>query len=132
MTSTFTEDLNDYEQKLLKFTGSIRSGFDALLRLLDNAEIDPDDNDKLMNLAIGFSQYVDTMTEDLCEDLENHIKKGLSPAKFTFSTVIGKDYTITFPPDAIRHLGWKEGDLLTWRLNADKSVSITRIPLTQG
>ena len=132
MTSTFTEDLDDYEQKLLKFTGSVQSNLDALLRLLDNAKIDPSDNDKLMNLAIGLSQYVDTMTDDLCEDLENHIKKGLSPVKFTFSTVIGKDYTITFPPDVVEQLGWKEGDLLTWRLNADKSVSITRIPLTQG
>lgn len=132
MTSTFTEDLDDYEQKLLKFTGSVQSNLDALLRLLDNAKIDPSDNDKLMNLAIGLSQYVDTMTDDLCEDLENHIKKGLSPVKFTFSTVISKDYTITFPPDVIGQLGWKEGDLLTWRLNADKSVSITRIPLTQG
>jgi len=132
MTSTFTEDLDDYEQKLLKFTGSVQSNLDALLRLLDNAKIDPSDNDKLMNLAIGLSQYVDTMTDDLCEDLENHIKKGLSPVKFTFSTVISKDYTITFPPDVIGQLGWEEGDLLTWRLNADKSVSITRIPLTQG
>jgi hypothetical protein len=76
MTSTFTEDLDDYEQKLLKFTGSVQSNLDALLRLLDNAKIDPSDNDKLMNLAIGLSQYVDTMTDDLCEDLENHIKKG--------------------------------------------------------
>jgi hypothetical protein len=132
MTSTFTEDLDDYEQKLLKFTGPVQSNLDALLRLLDNAKIDPSDNDKLMNLAIGLSQYVDTMTDDLCEDLENHIKKGLSPVKFTFSTVISKDYTITFPPDVIGQLGWEEGDLLTWRLNADKSVSITRIPLTQG
>ncbi len=131
MTPTFTQDLDDFEQKLLKVTGSIQSGLEALLRLLDNAKIDPDDNDKLMNLTIGLSQYVDTMTDDLCEDLENHIKTEFSPAKLTFCTVIGKDHTITFPPDVIRHLGWGEGDLLTWRMNADKSVSVTRIPLTQ-
>lgn len=36
------------------------------------------------------------------------------------------DAILTFPPDLLQEAGWKEGDTLTWKDNADGSWSLSK------
>lgn len=36
------------------------------------------------------------------------------------------DYYITFPPDLLEKVGWKEGDLIDWSKNEDGTWSLTK------
>jgi len=36
------------------------------------------------------------------------------------------DLIITFPPEALAEVGWKEGDVINWDLKEDKTVILTK------
>jgi len=42
------------------------------------------------------------------------------------------DYFIEFPPEAINHLGWKEGDMVLWDDNYDGSFTLTKKEKAMG
>ena len=33
---------------------------------------------------------------------------------------------ITFPPDALKAVGWKEGDVLDWSMDKDGRITLTK------
>jgi hypothetical protein len=128
-----TATLDDFEQSFHQFTIAIEESIESLLGILDREEVPAPVADKLMNILIGMSGYVDARSTDLSDDLEHHIKKHLVPGyKWRGYLKMGEDGTIIFPPDLLNELGWKPGDILQYSLNHDKSVRIEKFPMQQS
>jgi len=36
------------------------------------------------------------------------------------------DLVITFPPEALEEVGWKEGDILTWTMKTNGSIILSK------
>ena len=49
-----------------------------------------------------------------------------------WTTVVDDEGVLTFPPDMIEKLGWKEGDTLEWINNADGTYTLKKLEETNG
>jgi bifunctional DNA-binding transcriptional regulator/antitoxin component of YhaV-PrlF toxin-antitoxin module len=38
----------------------------------------------------------------------------------------GDDMMLPLPPDLLKRMGWKEGDVLIWNMQFDKSIILTK------
>jgi hypothetical protein len=129
---TFTRDLDDFEQRLLRFTQAINENLEAILDILDKEEVPAPVCDRLMNVVIGLQEYINTAGDGICDDLENHIKNQYQGVKWRGYLKVEEGGVINFPPDLLNQLGWKAGDMLQYSLNDDKSIRIEKFPMQQG
>jgi hypothetical protein len=128
-----TDTLDDFEQSLHQFTITVEENIEALLGILDREDVPAPVADKLMNILIGMSGYVDARSTDLCEDLEHHIKKQIGPGhKWRGYLKVEDGGVITLPICVVKHLGWEPGDILEWSLLNDGAVQLKKFPMQQS
>jgi hypothetical protein len=128
---TFTPNLDDFEQRLLRFTQAINENLEVVLNILDKEEVPAPACDRLMNVVIGLQEYINTAGDGICEDLENHIQNQHQRVKWRGYLKIDEGGFITLPTSLLNELGWKPGDMLQYSLNDDKSVRIEKFPIQQ-
>jgi len=122
-----TENLDDFEQKLLKFTSALQEMCGAALSVTDNEEDITTLCDKVSNILIGMKEYIKQSEASLADDIENHIKKQYEQGVFIGYATVTDDYIIELPPEVIKILGWKEGDTLQWTDLNDGSYKLTKV-----
>ena len=44
-----------------------------------------------------------------------------------WSLTVDEDGVLTFPPDLLEAVGWKEGDQLAWKDNGNGTWSLTKV-----
>ncbi len=122
-----TETLDDFEQRLLRFTTTIKEMCDSALSILSDEEDHVKVIDKVSNVLIGLNEYISQSESDMADDIENHISEQLSREKLTYYVSVKDNYALELPQELIKILGWKEGDTLLWTDQHDGSYKLTKV-----
>lgn len=122
-----TETLDDFEQRFLRFTTTLREMCDSTLSIIDSEDDQVKMLDRISNVLIGMKEYVYQSESDIADDIENHIKKRYGGEKFTCYATIKDDNILELPPEIVEILGWKEGDTFLWTDLHDGSYKLTKV-----
>lgn len=85
-----------------------------------------DENDPLWMFLNDMTpdQISDWFNDAIKKELEKHKNKWTVEVE---SDIITGEYFLTIPPDAIKILDWKEGDVVEWEDNQDGSISLKKV-----
>lgn len=119
---------DDLEQEFLQFTTTVKELADAIGVAVEDSRVPSDVSDRVSNLAIGLSSYIDTRESEIATAMEGKICHDYRTGPFQQTTgtlTINDDYTIDLPKYLTDLLEWVPGDTLQWEMK-DKETAIVR------
>ena len=118
---------DDLEQRFLRFTISVKEMADSASIAVDQDKVPAETIDTVQNILNGLVEYVKVCENDIADAMEGKIVHDYKYQQSSFYTKINDDWTIDLPRVVVEQLGWKSGDLLTWKVLNDKEFMVKRV-----
>src|SRR6056300_324886 len=106
---------NELEQRFLRFTISVKEMAESACIAVDQDKVPAETIDAVQNILNGLIEHVKVCENDIAEAMEDKIKHDYKHQQSNFYTKINDDWTIDLPSIVVDQLGWKPGDMLTWK-----------------
>lgn len=129
-------NLDDFQQNIYKSETVTKSILECALILLEEGT--PETFDKVSNLLIGLTNYIETWTNSSGEWLENRIQADLSGnlnSVLSGKAILKNDGCIYLSSELREALNIGPGAIISWSLNNNGEVICKKtgsIPLSQG
>jgi len=118
---------DDLEQRFLRFTISVKEMADSASIAVDQDKVPAETIDTVQNILNGLVEYVKVCENDIADAMEGKIVHDYKYQQSSFYTKINDDWTTDLPRVVVEQLGWKSGDLLTWKVLNDKEFMVKRV-----
>jgi hypothetical protein len=118
---------DDLEQRFLRFTISVKEMADSASIAVDQDKVPAETIDTVQNILNGLVEYVKVCENDIADAMEGKIVHDYKYQQSSFYTKINDDWTIDLPRVVVEQLGWKSGDLLTWKVLNDKEFMVKKV-----
>jgi len=118
---------DDLEQRFLRFTISVKEMADSASIAVDQDKVPAETIDTVQNILNGLVEYVKVCENDIADAMEGKIVHDYKYQQSSFYTKINDDWTIDLPRIVVEQLGWKSGDLLTWKVLNDKEFMVKKV-----
>jgi len=118
---------DDLEQRFLRFTISVKEMADSASIAVDQDKVPAETIDTVQNILNGLVEYVKVCENDIADAMEGKIVHDYKYQQSSFYTKINDDWTTDLPRVVVEQLGWKSGDLLTWKVLNDKEFMVKKV-----
>jgi len=118
---------NELEQRFLRFTISVKEMAESACIAVDQDKVPAETIDAVQNILNGLIEHVKVCENDIAEAMEDKIKHDYKHQQSNFYTKINDDWTIDLPSIVVDQLGWKPGDMLTWKALNDTEFMVKKV-----
>lgn len=121
---------DDLEQRFLRFTISVKEIAESACIAVDQDKVPAETIDAVQNILTGLIEHVKVCENDIAEAMEGKIRHDYGTKSFqqwSFYTEINDDWTIDLPGVVVGQLGWKSGDLLSWKALNDTEFMVKKV-----
>ena len=118
---------DDLEQRFLRFTISVKEMAESACTAVDQDKVPAETIDMVQNILNGLIEYVKVCENDIAEAMEGKIGHDYKYQQSSFYTKVNNDWTIDLPRVVVEQLGWKPGDLLSWKALNDTEFMVKKV-----
>lgn len=118
---------DDLEQRFLRFTISVKEMAESACTAVDQDKVPAETIDSVQNILNGLIEHVKVCEDEISEAMEGKISHDYRYQQSSFYTKINDDWTVDLPGVVVEQLGWKSGDLLSWKALNDKEFMVKKV-----